>query len=391
MDSLKLNDDLLRKVFVSLGPRDRVAVMATSKRLRTLALDHKLWENMFDETSATSDDLDAGTVVRCIKMANGHTTSLGFPRSPIAVQQANTKRFSKGLRYNQMLPFTKGLRAFSLAALLPNLQALSLDERTSCLGGMTNDLARAVSLHCRQLRRFAVYFSPCSLPSELFTDQGLIELSEGCRELQELRLINCCIGDRSLYALAANCKDLAELRVGGYSERVTDSGVQVITAACKQLRSLHLSSKLYKVTDSATGAIATYCTALRQLKLSRAVTDSSLEALAEGPAATALQQLNVRKSSGVTLGALDVLLRVGVGRGQLQRLLLPPQLKLPAALAGMPVLGACSSSQGMQHPGLVQQQRLAVAAEGAEGQAAEGLPRLLARRSAKCLELQVQR
>lgn len=73
----------------------------------------------------------------------------------------------------------------------PNLRHLSIDERASCVGGMTNDMARALAVHCKQLEALEVFFQRYSLPSELFTDEGLIALSEGCRQLQRLALHNC--------------------------------------------------------------------------------------------------------------------------------------------------------------------------------------------------------
>lgn len=112
-------------------------------------------------------------------------------RSEEAREAEGQQRFSNGYKYDQVLPHTKGLRAYSLAALCPNLQHLSVDERASCVGGMTDDLAHALAVHCKQLKVLEVFFQRYSLPSELFTDEGLIALSEGCRQLQRLTLHNC--------------------------------------------------------------------------------------------------------------------------------------------------------------------------------------------------------
>lgn len=118
-------------------------------------------------------------------------------RSEEARQAERQQRFSHGYKYDQVLPHTKGLRAISLAAMCPALRHLSIDERASCVGGMTDDLARALAVHCKQLAVLEVYFQRYSLPSELFTDEGLIALSEGCKDLQQLTLHNCdCISDR---------------------------------------------------------------------------------------------------------------------------------------------------------------------------------------------------
>ncbi len=77
--------------------------------------------------------------------------------------------------------------------------------------------ARALGARCPRLESLEVYFDRYSLPSELFTDEGLIALSEGCRLLKSLVLVNCdYVSDRSLYAVAANCRGLQELQLGGY-------------------------------------------------------------------------------------------------------------------------------------------------------------------------------
>ena len=47
---------------------------------------------------------------------------------------------------------------------------LGIDERVSCLGGLTDDLARALAKRCRALQELHVAFDPHSLSAELFTD-----------------------------------------------------------------------------------------------------------------------------------------------------------------------------------------------------------------------------
>jgi hypothetical protein len=101
------------------------------------------------------------------------------------------QRFTAGYKRDEVLPHTKGLRAYALAALCPQLRHFSMDERASCLGGMTDDMARALAVHCKQLTVLEVYFQRYSLASEMFTDEGLIALTEGCRGLRRLTLHNC--------------------------------------------------------------------------------------------------------------------------------------------------------------------------------------------------------
>jgi hypothetical protein len=81
-----------------------------------------------------------------------------------------------------------------------------------------------------------VMFRKYSVPSELFTDNGMIRLTEGCGQLQQLQLKNTFLSDRSLYALAANCRDLRELQLAGYSEQISDGGLMVLAETCGELR-----------------------------------------------------------------------------------------------------------------------------------------------------------
>lgn len=128
------------------------------------------------------------------------------------------QRFTAGYKRDEVLPHTKGLRAYALAALCPQLRHLSMDERASCLGGMTDDMARALAVHCKQLSVLEVYFQRYSLPSEMFTDEGLIALTEGCRGLRRLTLHNC---DR--------VSDRCERDLGAGGEGYSEGSVQCIS------------------------------------------------------------------------------------------------------------------------------------------------------------------
>lgn len=75
-------------------------------------------------------------------------------RSQGARQAELQHRIETGVKLGMCVPHTRGLRAYALAALCPQLQRLSLDERASCIGGMTNGeqpaawRARAVARLC---------------------------------------------------------------------------------------------------------------------------------------------------------------------------------------------------------------------------------------------------
>lgn len=104
-----------------------------------------------------------------------------------------------------------------------------------------------------QLTTLEVKFDRYSIPSELFTNVGLIELTERCTALTHLSLRNTNITDRALYAVAANCKRLSSLRLGGYHECISDAGMTILVSACSAtLNRLQLSSKLTRVSDVTT-------------------------------------------------------------------------------------------------------------------------------------------
>jgi hypothetical protein len=238
-----------------------------------------------------------------------------------------------GYKHDQVLPYTVGEGAVDLAMKCgPNLKHLSIDERASCVGGMTNDLAFALAQHCQRLESLEVSFERYSLPSERFTDVGFIALTESCRGLKRIALHNCDgVTDRSLYALAANCRELEEITLGGYNENVTDGGMVVVFETCTQLQRLKLSSKLLKVTDVSTAMLATNCHAITHIKLSRAMSDASLASLAQG--CPLLQEVDLHRCSSISARGLAQLL---AACPRLQQLVLPQSLQVEALVSSTP-------------------------------------------------------
>lgn len=68
-----------------------------------------------------------------------------------------------------------------LAGCWANLAHLSLDERTSCLGGMSDQMAALLAQHAPGLVTLDLFFVPYSRASEMFTDEGMCTLAEGER------------------------------------------------------------------------------------------------------------------------------------------------------------------------------------------------------------------
>jgi hypothetical protein len=231
------------------------------------------------------------------------------------------------VKLQECLPYTKGLRALALAALLPRLQHLVLDERASCIGGMTDDFARALARSSPFLEALEVHFERYSLPSEHFTDLGVVALAEGCTSLRSLTLHNCMsVTDRSLYALAAHCRHLEGLSLGGYSERISDYGLTILFEACGRLRSVQLCSKLYKVTDESASVLARHCPDLEVVKLTQSCSDASLAHL--GGSCRKLRKVVLKLSRQVTAsGVVQLALQCPC----LEQLALPAAFQLPGS------------------------------------------------------------
>jgi hypothetical protein len=190
---------------------------------------------------------------------------------------------------------------------------------------MTTDLAQAMSRYCQQLQTLEVFFERYSLPSEKFTDEGLIALSEGCRQLQKIALHNCDrISDRSLYALAANCRGLQEVTIGGYNENITDGGLTVLFETCKDIRRLKLSSKLLKVTDATCAMLTNNCgKSLTYIKMTRKMTDASILMLAKH--CPLLEEVDLHRCSSISEAAVWALVS---SCPRLTRLVLPPSARV---------------------------------------------------------------
>ncbi|KAF8072467.1 hypothetical protein HT031_000126 [Scenedesmus sp. PABB004] len=326
---------LVLSVCARLDLRSRCALLCACAGLARLLAGREHWAELCFEEGECGHVCSAAALVGLLQRSRGGCEVLRMARSAGARAAEGAQRFSNGVKRDQVLPHTRGLRAYALAALAPRLRVLSLDERASCVGGMTNDLARALAVHCKSLEALEVFFTRYSLPAELFDDHGLIALSEGCARLRRLALHNCDrVSDRSLYAVAANCPGLTSLSLGGYSEHVTDGGLTVLLEACRGLTDVRLSSKLLKLTDASGAALAANCGGLTHVKLTRAMTDDTLRALAVR--CGALVEVNAHRCAGVGAGALRDLV---AACPRLRRVVLPRSLDLGWAAA----LPRCSS------------------------------------------------
>lgn len=278
--------------------RTKCNLCATSKYWRSIFQNPLLWGDLEFRTAEEQENMDAQDLFRLLHKAKGRVVRLQLARTRSAEQSQNRQRFDKGYKRDEPLPFTVGLRACALAGLLGHLQHLCLDERASCLGGMTNDFARALGSMCPNLRQLQIFFRRYSLPSELFDDNGMIALAEGCCNLQVLKLHHCShISNRSFYAIAGGCKRLRCLEFAGYSEQVSDDGLLVLISACPDLEVFRLSGKLLKATDACIQRMVVCGQPVREVKLTMSMTRQSVKCLRLW--AGSLKQADVHCCSGL--------------------------------------------------------------------------------------------
>lgn len=295
-----LHESVLSDVLQRLDTRTRCALLGSCKDLCAVSSRSDYWYSL-EFVSAKDQGLEPLDLLRCLQRSNGNVRVLKFARTEEARCAQSERRFNNGYKCTEQSPYTQGLRSLAFAALLPNLQQLSLDERTSCIGGMTDDFARGIAWHCACLQVLEVFFDPYSLPSELFTDDGMILVTESCRSLRSVTLHNCtALTDRSLYALAANCKGLEELDIAGYYERISDYGLTILFDSCKDLRLVRLSSKMLRVSDVSAKALAASCSNLRIVKLPRTIGDEGITALLK--ACTGLEELDLSSCETISDG-----------------------------------------------------------------------------------------
>ncbi|GIL80225.1 hypothetical protein Vretimale_17423 [Volvox reticuliferus] len=276
---LRLHDSLLQDIVKRTDIQSRVAASVSCRRLARVIAEHP--PSIVD---LSSDGVHPEACRRYIEKAKGAIITLTTAKHQqrTACDATSVRRFNTGVRCTQVVPYTRGPSAARLAATLPNLQHLALHEATSCLGGMTDEFAIAVAANCPLLSSLEVAFTRYSLPSEFFTDAGMMALAAGCPRLSCLSLTNCgAITDRSLYAVAVHCRGLKRLALGGYHELISDYGTVVLFQACSELVRVVLSGKLRRVTDESVEALATNSgPVLQEIKLTRSMGDRSLAALA---------------------------------------------------------------------------------------------------------------
>eukprot|EP00873_Tetraselmis_striata_P039248 jgi/Tetstr1/459512/TSEL_004879.t1 len=285
----ELPQDIIFEIVTRLDVRSKCRALSVRRDWADfLALPHH-WGQLVFRSASEQRGLRAADLLRLAQRSKQSLQALCFCRSSKSEAQQTADRVQQGWKYRPPSPVQLTLPP--LASCLANLAHLSLDERTSCLGGMSDQMATLLAQHAPGLVTLDLFFVPYSRASEMFTDEGMCTLAEGCTQLQSLTLHNTGITNRALYSLAHHSRALRDLEIEGYSEFITNTGVAVVAQARPGLRRCHLGGRLLKVGNSAIESIARFCPDLESLSVSGGATDDALVSLSSGACLSRLQTI----------------------------------------------------------------------------------------------------
>ena len=167
----------------------------------------------------------------------------------------------------------KSAGVVELARCCKNLRKLELSHTS----GVTNESLIALAQNCPHLTYLDCVFAG----GHKATDVGIIQLVQGCTELETLLLPYCNeISDVSVVALAQNCPRLQKLHAL-CGRRITDAGMIALSTHCPPLR--HLTLCFSKIKDAALFSFATHLPGLKEVCFHNcdAITSTGVAALAQ--------------------------------------------------------------------------------------------------------------
>lgn len=203
--------------------------------------------------------------------------------------------------------------------------------------GVTDFGLKAIARGCSSLTGLSLW----NLSS--VSDEGLIEITNECHQLEKLDLCKVNISNKSLVAIANNCPNLTELSIESCSN-IGDEGLQAIGQRCRKLKSVSLkncpvigdqgiasllSSASYSLTklklhalnvsDMAMAVIGHYGIAVTELALTGLckVTEKGFWVMGRGQGLQKLRSLTVTSCFGLTDIGVEA---VGIGCPNLKQL-----------------------------------------------------------------------
>lgn len=142
-----------------------------------------------------------------------------------------------------------------IAPACPNLRNLGVEK----CRGITDASLSLLNKHCGALRILRVACCP------YVTSDGIIALSSGYSQLEELDLSELGIGDNALNALAEHCTGLKKLMLNNCTN-AGDEGIIRIVTSCRSIE--HLSLINLRISDNCLAMIGAHCADLDTIYLS---------------------------------------------------------------------------------------------------------------------------
>jgi len=141
------------------------------------------------------------------------------------------------------------------------------------------------------------------------TDYGIINLVKATPQLEQLRLELCAdVTDQALQYIATSCHRLKTLGLerGGEDSGISDEGVMRIAHGCRELRYLDISNCV-RVSDDSLIKLAEYCPSLERLFLTDCdrISDLGVKLLLKN--STNLQSLSVARCTRISDASLKIL------------------------------------------------------------------------------------
>ncbi|KAL4592323.1 hypothetical protein LXL04_005314 [Taraxacum kok-saghyz] len=217
-----------------------------------------------------------------------------FTNSP--TQTSNKSRFLQGKKATDV--------RLSAIAIGTNSQLGSLSINGNKVNGVTNFGLKAIANGCPSLKNLSL----SNLSS--ISDEGIIEISKNCRNLEKIDFSQIPISNKSLISIAKNCPKLKSISVTNCPQ-VTDEGITTLLSSLTySLMKLNLES--LNISDMSLAVIGHYGLEITNLTLTglKNVTEKGFWVMGSGQGLQKLTSLTIDSCHGVTDLGLESL-----GRG----------------------------------------------------------------------------
>ncbi|TKY50692.1 F-box/LRR-repeat protein 4 [Spatholobus suberectus] len=271
---------------------------------------------------ADSDLAVIANVFPCLRVLN-----LGYCRG---ITDVGMKAIGEGLPLLQSLDvsYCSRLTDKGLSAVAKGCCDLRILRAASC-GFVTDGVLEALSKNCPNLDELGLKLTSV-------TDDGLINLASGCRQIRFLNLNNCSnvsdvgvstisracssslktlkllrcykIGDGTILSLAKFCGNLETLIICGCRD-VSAGAVMLLATACGSSLKILSIDECQNISDSSVGCILSQCRNLEVLDIGfcEKLTDAAFQLISNEEPGLSLKILDIRSCPKITVAGIGIL------------------------------------------------------------------------------------